>query len=248
MKQGNLTAAALKRIAAVVMLIDHAAIAFLSPEAGSALLTAGGTLSRTDIIYLVMRLIGRMAFPLYAFFLAEGFMRTRDAKAYLKRLLILALISEVPFDLLNTGRPFDPSAQNTVFTLAVSLAAIMFTDRMAIRPEDSPSVRSAKTLRMMAVTAAAGIVSGLLRFDYGVLGPVLPVIFYWFRCDQVSRNVLAAGTMLWGGQSAGILSLIPITFYSGEKGRQSRYGFYIFYPLHLAVLAAAAFFIKRAGA
>ena len=68
----------------------------------------------------------------------------------------------------------------------------------------------------------------------------MPIFFYWFRGENTVRNALFACVMLINGETAGILSLLPLSRYNGRKGEQARYGFYLFYFGHLVLLAAAA--------
>ena len=99
----------LKNIALVSMVIDHAAVGLIeqSELASGAAWSLCGT---------AMRLVGRVAFPLFAFMIAEGAAHTRDRRRYALRLLLLAVISEVPFDLVAGGTWLFPADQNTVFT------------------------------------------------------------------------------------------------------------------------------------
>ena len=89
----------LKWIAVISMLIDHTAEVLINHNA-----------ALTDPIwaqiYVLMRGIGRIAFPIYAFLLVEGFLHTRDVKKYLARMLTFAVVSEIPFDLAVFHTPF----------------------------------------------------------------------------------------------------------------------------------------------
>lgn len=121
---------ALKTIACITMLIDHIGASCI--EAG--ILTPGldsGTLSRDTLsayplyrLDMVLRFTGRLAFPIFCFLLVEGFVHTHDVKKYVRRLFLFALISEVPFDLAFFRTPFDPSAQNVYWTLALGVLAM----------------------------------------------------------------------------------------------------------------------------
>lgn len=71
-----------------------------------------------------MRCVGRLAFPLFAFLIAEGFCRTRSFQRYLLRLLLCAALSEVPFNLLRSGGPVDPAHQNVLWTFCIALAVL----------------------------------------------------------------------------------------------------------------------------
>ena len=80
-----------------------------------------------DILFpswLWMRMIGRLAFPIFAFFVAEGFYHTRSVGRYAARLALFALISEIPFNLMHSGRILDFDAQNIFFTLLIGLVTI----------------------------------------------------------------------------------------------------------------------------
>ena len=121
---------ALKTIACITMLVDHIGASCI--EAG--ILTPGldsGTLSRDTLsayplyrLDMVLRFTGRLAFPIFCFLLVEGFVHTHDVKKYVRRLFLFALISEVPFDLAFFRTPFDFSAQNVYWTLALGVLAM----------------------------------------------------------------------------------------------------------------------------
>ena len=98
----GLSSFALKCIALITMIIDHVG-AILYPEAR------------------VLRIIGRIAFPIYAFLVAEGFYHTKNVKKYMLRLLLFALVSEIPFDLALTGQILEFGHQNVFFTLFAGL-------------------------------------------------------------------------------------------------------------------------------
>ena len=107
---GRLSAAALKWIAAAAMTADHTGIVF-----GAAL---------PEWAAACLRIAGRVSLPLFCFFVAEGARRTRSRGKYALRLLAFAFASEIPFDLMLSGRPFDPLCQNVLFTLLFGLLAV----------------------------------------------------------------------------------------------------------------------------
>ena len=104
-KQFDLSAAALHILAMAFMLLDHLwATLFLSQE--------------------WMTCVGRLAFPIFAFMAVEGYFHTHSFKKYAQRMLIFALLSEIPFDLMYGGTWFYPVHQNVIWTLLIGLLGI----------------------------------------------------------------------------------------------------------------------------
>jgi hypothetical protein len=135
-KKKGISGSTLKMIAIVTMLIDHIGAAVL---ARLLMVNGLGELDQTNTdaimqwlsangalywMYTVMRMIGRVAFPIFCFLLVEGFVHTHNVKGYLGRLVLFGILSEVPFDLAFFRTPFDPSAQNVYWTLALGVLAM----------------------------------------------------------------------------------------------------------------------------
>ena len=203
----------------LTMLIDHTGMA-LFPQ------------------YIWMRVIGRLAFPIYCFLLAEGAVHTSHHGKYLLRLFAFALISEVPFNLVLTGTLYSPYHQNVFFTLFLGLLAITAIQKLPSRI-------------LSAVAAIACIfVASPFHTDYGSGGVLIVLIFYLFREQPFLKAILFAvfDIGLWGGvgrglsyvfqsvQSYAVFAIIPILCYNGKRGPGLKYVFYIFYPAHLLVL------------
>lgn len=205
-----MTTLALKIIAVVSMFIDHSG-AVLFPD------------------QMWMRYVGRLAFPIYAFLISEGYIHTHDLKRYIMRLGIFALISEVPFDLAFEYSFFYTDYQNVFFTLLLGILAIMLIDCF-----DGQIFWQCLSVACMCLAA------GELQSDYRYVGVALIVIFYLYRDRPVMRAVgaaLALTPFLSSIEWVGLLALIPITFYNGKPGRYKwRWFFYIFYPAHLTLL------------
>ena len=190
--------------------------------------------------YEPMRIIGRLAFPLYVFMLTEGFRHTRQHDKYFLRILIFAFISQLPFDLL-AWRAGLPWMLNVMFTLASSLMAMSMAKKGGWW-----------WLGVIGLVAVAQ----LGKMDYGAAGVIMTVGFYLasthFKNDRPLRLlgysvVLLLSIILlllinnWPIQIMAILALIPIALYNGKKGhRMPRYFFYVFYPTHLLAIFALA--------
>ena len=209
----------LKIIAVVFMLIDH--LAYVMIERGIGI---SGNWYQID---RVMRSMGRVAFPIFCFTIVEGFRRTSNAGAYLKRLLIFALISEIPFDLAFRGRIFDMSFQNVFWTLAFGLAAMMIYEDQLIEGWK-------KALGLLACF----FVPYLFHTDYSVYGVLTIFLMNWFYNEPV--KMCMAGYIILLIQSTfeawAVVGFLLILLYNGQKGRGSKMFYYLFYPGHLLLL------------
>ena len=208
----------LKLIACLSMFIDHLGAVCFSGMMG-------------------FRIIGRLAFPIYCFLLVEGAVHTRNMKKYILRMGIFALISEVPFDLAFYHRLVYTGHQNVFFTLGLGLLAIWFLEH-PIEQLDIPDV-----LYKLLVIIAAGLIAEFFNTDYGFTGIAVICIFYYLRGQPQLKYPIAAilQAAMGGVEVYAVLALIPILLYNGQRGRQTKvmqYGFYIFYPAHLLLIAA----------
>lgn len=213
-KGKKLSGSTIKLIAILSMFVDH--------------LGASGVvsiLSDNIWVYEICRLIGRIAFPLFCFLLVEGFVHTGNRKAYLGRLFLFALLSEIPFDLAFYNRWFYIESQNVFFTLFLGLLTLHCIDA---------AVQANHKARVWIPMVLGGIAAWGLRTDYSYFGVWLIVVFYWFRGIPWRRNVVAGCSCLW--EPAAILALIPIQLYNGRRGINLKYLFYWFYPVHLLCL------------
>lgn len=207
----------LKLIACLSMFIDHLGAVCFSGMMG-------------------FRIIGRLAFPIYCFLLVEGAVHTRNMKKYILRMGIFALISEVPFDLAFYHRLVYTGHQNVFFTLGLGLLAIWFLEH-PIEQLDIPDV-----LYKLLVIIAAGLIAEFFNTDYGFTGIAVICIFYYLRGQPQLKYPIAVILLaaMGGVEVYAVLALIPILLYNGQRGRQTKamqYGFYIFYPAHLLLLA-----------
>ena len=103
---GGIDALGLKFLAMALMLCDHTWYAFFQDAAPG---------------WRIMTYAGRLAFPIFAFQIAEGFAHTRSFKCYWRRMFFFALVSEIPFNLMVYGTPLSLSYQNVMFSFCISL-------------------------------------------------------------------------------------------------------------------------------
>jgi hypothetical protein len=235
----GLSANTLKIIAVIAMTIDHTALVFVNVESP---------------LYIIMRLIGRLACPIFCFFIAEGFRHTRNRREYIKRMAVFALISQVPFYLMVHGFPQNGVdflfRQSVMFTFVVSLLVLSMTE-------------SKRSLWAKVVIITLYLCLSMFG-DWGIFAPVWCLIFYVFRgrfkvlallftlfsVIFISFNYFSVGLKLtdFAFQYGVLLSLFPIYFYNGERGGKSttfnKWFFYGFYPIHMAVLVIAAFLLR----
>lgn len=201
----------LKRIAMLTMLADH--IGFLLIPPGP--------------VYFLLRTIGRLSFPLFCFLLVEGFFHTGDVKRYGRNLLLFAVISEIPFNLVCGGSWFFPAYQNVFFTLFLGLCM------MACLRQVHGEVWSAAVVLLFAAAAWT------FQCDYHALGILMIAFLYRYRTGSISIAVPAvfAALLSLGNLCAAAISMVFIYFYDGTRGKQgNKYVYYLFYPIHLLIL------------
>lgn len=203
--------------------------------------------------------IGRIAFPIFAFLIVEGFHHTRNLRNYVLRLLAAAIASEIPFNLMAAGSFLYPFHQNVLWTFLIAIGMMYANEK----------VRGATAWKRIAVafaTVVIGALAGLLSFaDYFHAGVLTVLVFYFFRGRSwlcffgqafclwylnfeslgglVYEFSLAGSTFVFPQQGFALLALIPIWLYRGRKGYDSKaFGWfnYLFYPLHMLILSVLA--------
>ena len=236
----GVSAAVLKWTAIITMLIDHIGASFLLGmyyRRG-----CWGTGIYTYEFYSALRIIGRLAFPIFCFLLVEGLMHTRSRWKYLLRLAVFALISEIPFDLAFDRIWWTMSSQNVFFTLALGLAACAAWEWLT--KGDESGCHPLRGIAAVLVAFAAADVAYILKTDYGALGVLLILVMYFLRQKPWARDLLALGVLYlmvlvahshWI-EVLGALSFPLFHLYNGQRGRQPKYFFYFFYPVHLLLL------------
>ncbi|HEY8888659.1 MAG TPA: TraX family protein [Clostridium sp.] len=236
-----MTSSMLKIIACLLMLIDHTGAVFF-PKV------------------LILRMIGRLSFPIFAYLIAMGYSKTHSFSKYFSRLVIFAAVSQIPFSLAFGEKVNIQSLSafitffvvkpyphlNVFFTLTVGLLAIRIWDK------------GKSKFGSIFIILALGIVAKYFNTDYGIYGVVMILTFYIFRNSKIkiiisqvivyilfnaSENLyycykfqVPKIEFAWFIQVLSLLALIIIFLYNGKKGKNLKYIFYVFYPLHLLVI------------
>lgn len=243
MNSYSLKGSTLKIIAVITMIIDHIGACVLqrildnngvlttAVSGINAILTLEGDNRTLAILWWFMRMIiGRIAFPIYCFLLVEGFVHTRNVAKYAVRLLMFAILSEIPFDLALYQQTVNILHQNVFFTLLISLLSIW-----VISYADNKLNGNIFIKILVALIGMTG--AGVLNTDYGASGVAFVLILYIFRYNRSIQIIVGCiASILVLGELAAPLSFIFIAGYRGEKGLKLKYFFYIIYPMHLILL------------
>ncbi len=210
----------LKIIAIITMFIDHIGYAIFGK-------------------FSFFNYIGRIAFPIFAFQISEGYIHTKNLKKYFLRLFIFALISQIPFMLFDSLIS-DELTLNIFFTLLLGLACIYIYDKCKYK------------FVAIILSIAIGFVAQFTHCDYGFYGVAIILLFYIFK-NNISLASIAfilataikytISILKYGLYdvyiSLFICTIIPIIFinlYNGKKGKDTKYLLYLFYPIHLLLI------------
>lgn len=209
--------------------------------------------------------VGRLAFPIFAFMAVEGYFHTHDFKKYALRMLLFAVISEIPFDFMYGGAWFYPVHQNVIWTLLLGLLGINIMETARKKRK-----KWAFILISVIVVIVGAALGTLCMLDYYGTGVLTIFIFYFFHgrkwwclLGQLVAlywvNVELLGGLVYPIQLFGmefelcqqglaLLSLIPIWLYRGRQGYHSKpfqYLCYAFYPVHMAIIVLVLNFVTR---
>lgn len=226
MKNVGLSGNQLKILAMITMTIDHVG-AYLLP----------------DVLWL--RIVGRLAFPIYAFMIAEGCRHTRNMFRYLASVAGMAALCQVVW-YLQSGSLY----MYILVTFSLSILLIMLLQQ---------SEKSAfwGVVAVAAVAAVYYITEKLpeelpveFGIDYDFMGVMLPVMIWAGKDKWKSLGLCAIGLLIMGMESKiqmyAILSLIPLAFYTGRRGKWNLKGFfYWYYPTHLAAIYGIGYLIDN---
>jgi len=227
----------LKILACALMVVDHVSIIFFPTNP-------------------IMRLIGRLVFPMFAYFIAEGYRHTKDPTSYLGRLFLFALISQ-PF--YTFGFNYPTVHFNVFFTLAAGLYAVYAYEK------------SKSYVALLLAMAGAELVHA----SYGFTGVLMIFVIHKFFQDYkrmalwvflisilagmhtiavkysddpnfvISFSYIAKHAVSSLVQPCAVLAVPLIALYNGKRGPNAKYLFYIFYPGHLAILGLIRIFLHK---
>ena len=230
----------LKLLACISMLLDHIGATLMIR------LIQETSTSEAPLLWLyyLLRILGRIAFPIYCFLLVEGACHTRNPRKYGLRLFVGMVLSEIPFDLALSFRGpvcFDWTSNSVMVTLLLGFCMIQAMKRV-------------RSIGKAALILPFYLLAELLHTDYGGLGILIIAVFALTKGMPHEKllqtlglcAVIYPGSKVFLGSVAinlewfAALALIPIFCYDGRKlthSKAAQWAFYLFYPVHLAVLA-----------
>ena len=223
----------LKYIAFLSMLIDHVNKALMYP-----LLTENGFLRYVSDVFDIL---GRVAFPIFMFFLVEGFFKTGNRFKYLLNLIVFGIISEIPFDLFQSAVLFQPNSNNVMFTLALALVMIWVIDELKV-PKSyiiSPVLWFPVSIIIVITTCLLSMIWGL---DYEYHGILIAYFFYIFRNNPI-LSIIGGYLSIFKTPWALLGFGLTLT-YNGKRGKQNKILNYLFYPVHLLILGLLRLYFK----
>lgn len=200
--------------------------------------------------------IGRLTFPIFAFLIVEGYFHTRNLKKYVQRLLLFAVLSEIPFNLAMGSSVIYPIHQNVLWSFLIAIGLIHWNEKA------KASRKLWQRILVGCVTVVLGYILGIFTMvDFYHAGILTVLVFYFFRQGKwwsyigqfaclwyINMEILGGfsymitfmgQTLFVPRQGFALLALIPIWLYRGKKGYHSKwlqYFNYAFYPVHLLIL------------
>lgn len=233
-----MTSFILKIIAIITMFCDHFGYAFMEN-------------------FSYFNYIGRIAFPIFAFQISEGFIHTKNLKKYFIRLLLFAIISQIPFNLfLQKFIPSSIGELNIFFTLLLGLLSIVVYDYFSKIENQEINYKifgiPFKNLIGIAFAFLIAYMGEILKVDYGFWGIIIIFAFYLFKNNKLAMIIsyITLCIMRYGLKIIlygfyveylylAVATMFPIIFialYNGKQGYKIKYLLYLFYPLHLLAL------------
>ena len=201
----------------------------------------------TILDYEWLTCIGRIAFPIFAFLITEGYIHTSNINKYIKRMVIFDIITEIPFNLMVSASPIYPFHQNVLWTFVISLLTLKY-----LNFDNTKNIFKSILIIILAI-----IIATITMCDYFGAGVMMVVGFYIFRKSKLLQLLMmiyvnmiliqgysypidiAGYTYYFPQQGFALLSLIFIWLYNGKQGYHAKWFkifCYAFYPLHMLIL------------
>lgn len=267
----GISLATIKNIAYITMLIDHVSLCIIGRLVSLEQYAGNGVLRQ---LAEGMRMVGRLAFPLFVWMLVNGMKYTSNRARYMLRLLIIAIISEPCFDLAISRRLYDSSSQNVCITLLISAVTIYAYEWIQARKVD----KIWRFVLSAIVVATACLITFALRTDYRVTGILITMAMYHINGDDTSdvwtkalklfvtifvanilkfmlinpQYILVPANWRWyidraaNMQILEVFSIFIISRFNHNKGSiLPRCVYYAFYPVHLLVIGIIVVFVFR---
>ena len=223
----------LKIIALITMLCDHIGLTFIEHTS-------------------YLNIIGRISFPIFAFQISEGFKHTKNLKKYIIRLIIFAVLSQMPYTLYLNSIGIHEFGLNIFFTLLIGLISIIIYENLYNKYK--------KFYIGIIPVILLTILAELIKCDYGWYGVTIIFLFHLFKENKLYMNFIIIYMIinkyiidfifkpsiyqLYFAIGA-IISVLIINLYNNKKGKNIKYLLYIFYPLHLIILVLIKMYILQ---
>ena len=238
-----LSGAALKWIAIACMVVDHVAAVLVYAQYRKALGNPAVNASDIYQVYYWMRVVGRVTLPVFCFELVEGVTHTRSMPKYALRLLLFALVSEIPYDLaLHCDDASWTVHLNVICTLFLAFLPLWFAESVGRRLALPWWVT--KVVAAFAIYAMAQACDTYVHPSYAGYGIALVGVLYLAKESRLAQLGLASLLTVLHDNELQMWCIVGLAFvcllYSGKKGRGSKWFFYAFYPGHLLILALIA--------
>jgi len=237
-KKFSASGALLKWLALIAMTVDHIGYILLPSVAA-------------------LRIIGRISYPIFAYFIAEGCFYTKHKLRYVLTMFLVGAVCDATYFIF--FRSYYGCILTTFTLSALIIFAADFAKKNMAAGNNLKSVLS--VIWLLAALAAAVILgcysyifhSDYIAIDYGLVGALIPVAVWAVKDRRLKLAALGVGLLALsiingGWQPFSLFALVPLMFYNGERGKHPmKYFFYVYYPVHLVILYGIAQLIAGFG-
>ena len=204
------------------------------------LLEQSGDAMFLTTVSLILQALESCAVPLFAFLLVEGFRKCERFQNYLLQVALVAIVSEIPYNLTFGTGWLDTGSRNPAFGLVLCLVMLWFFRYLDQRQEKS-------TLLKLVVAAAALIWCQMLGIEHGAFAVLLTAVLWWMWGKRMRTlagcGAAAVGTLFSMFNVVSPMSFFAIHMYNGEDGDGSRIFELACYPLMLILFSAAIYLL-----